>query len=82
MKLSIIAPVYNEAGNLRELFESIVKILTPLGYDWELVFVDDGSTDQSLSIMREFLDRQKYTVQIIEFRRNFGQTAAIAAGIE
>ncbi len=82
MKLSIISPVYNEAGNLRELFGSLIKILTPLGYDWELVFVDDGSTDQSLSIMREFLDQQKYAVQIIEFRKNFGQTAAIAAGIE
>lgn len=82
MKLSIISPVFNEAGNLRELFSSLVKILAPLGYDWELVFVDDGSNDQSLSIMREFLDQHKYAVQIIEFRKNFGQTAAIAAGIE
>ncbi len=82
VKLSIIAPVYDEADNLRELYDSLVKILVPLGYEWELVFVDDGSTDQSLSIMREFLDEQKYDLQIIEFRRNFGQTAAIAAGIE
>ncbi len=82
MKLSIISPVFNEADNLRELFSSLIKILTPLGYDWELVLVDDGSTDQSLAIMREFLDQQKCVMQIIEFRRNFGQTAAIAAGIE
>jgi glycosyltransferase involved in cell wall biosynthesis len=82
MKLSIISPVFNEAGNLRELFGSLIKNLTPLGYEWELVFVDDGSTDKSLSIMREFLEQQKHAVQIIEFRKNFGQTAAIAAGIE
>jgi glycosyltransferase involved in cell wall biosynthesis len=82
MYLSLISPVYNEAENLPALYTEIVKVLRPLKIDWELVFVDDGSTDQSLAIMNEFVKKDQHPVQVIELRKNYGQTAAIAAGIE
>jgi glycosyltransferase involved in cell wall biosynthesis len=82
MKLSLIIPVFNEADNLRELFSRIVNTLTPLEHEWEMIFINDGSTDASQDILQEFVSQSQYKVQVIDFRRNFGQTAAIAAGIE
>lgn len=82
MDLSLVIPVYNEAGNLRELFDAIRGALNPLGRSWEVVFVDDGSTDSSLEILREFVEREPEHARVVVFRRNFGQTAAIAAGLD
>lgn len=82
MKLSIITPIYNEAENLTTLFDEITTVMKNFKEEWELIFVDDGSTDQSRSVLNDFLELPGYTIKVIEFRKNYGQTAAIAAGID
>ncbi|SRR5581483_7744465 len=82
MDISLIIPVYNERENLPLLFESINRALTPVKKSWELIFVDDGSVDGSLDALRNLTQRDPRHVRVIVFRRNFGQTAAIAAGID
>jgi len=82
MKLSLVIPVYNEEATLPSLFNSIREALEPKYEPWEVVFVDDGSTDASLEILRELAAREPEHVRVIVFRRNFGQTAAIAGGLD
>lgn len=82
MDLSLIVPVYDEEENLPALFDAINEALKPLRRSWEVVFVDDGSTDSSLDILRKIAERQPKHVRVVVFRRNFGQTAAIAAGLD
>ena len=83
MKLSIIIPVFNEAENLPILNQSIHAALEGMtNYDWEVIYVDDGSTDNSLQVIRELVKQSSENTVGISFRRNFGQTAAIAAGID
>jgi glycosyltransferase involved in cell wall biosynthesis len=82
MNLSLITPVYNEEENLPLLFEAIYKIMPGLGHSWEIVLVDDGSRDGSLAVLQEFAQKDIDHVRVVSFRRNFGQTAAIAAGID
>ncbi len=81
MKLSIVVPVYNEEKNLPELFEQIVTAMKPLGMDWDVTFVDDGSSDASVEVIRELYALAPEQVRMVVFRRNYGQTAAISAGI-
>ncbi len=78
--VSVILPVFNEADNLEPLAEDIVAALEETGRSYEVIFVDDGSTDQSLDVLKT-LQRTLPSVVVIEFRRNFGQTAALAAGL-
>ena len=78
--VSVILPVFNEADNLEPLAEDIVAALEETGRSYEVIFVDDGSTDQSLTVLKT-LQRTHPSVVVIEFRRNFGQTAALAAGL-
>ena len=80
--LSLVIPVYNEQENLSLLFEAIQRVMGPLKKSWELIFVDDGSTDKSLDVLRELVKRDSNHVRVVVFRRNFGQTAAITAGID
>jgi glycosyltransferase involved in cell wall biosynthesis len=80
--LSLVVPVYNEEGNLRLLFDSIHQTIDPLSQSWEVVFVDDGSYDGSLDILNEFVEQDPEHVRVVSFRRNFGQTAAIVAGLD
>jgi len=82
VKLSLIVPVYNEEENLPILFEAIRQALQPLPHDWEVVFVDDGSQDGSLAALRILAEKDAAHVRVVILRRNFGQTAAIAAGID
>lgn len=82
MELSIVVPVYNEYDNLRLLHQSICEAITPLRIDWEMILVDDGSQDRSAQILEELALIDPTHVQYILLRRNFGQTAAIAAGID
>jgi glycosyltransferase involved in cell wall biosynthesis len=82
MDLSLIIPVYNEEKNLPLLFEAIYKVLNPLSHQWEVVLVDDGSRDHSLEVLRGYAMKDGEHVRVVSFRRNFGQTAAIAAGID
>jgi glycosyltransferase involved in cell wall biosynthesis len=82
MNLSLVIPVYNEEGNLPLLFESIYKTMPSLGRIWEAILVDDGSQDHSLSILEQYAAKDPAHMRVISFRRNFGQTAAIAAGLD
>ena len=77
--LSIVIPVHNEAPNLRELCREFVSVLTAAGRPFEILLIDDGSTDESFEILRE-LQAEDPRLRVIQFRRNFGQTAAFAAG--
>ena len=80
--ISLIIPVYNEEQNLPILFEAIHKTFDPLSYSWEVVFVDDGSEDDSLKVLTRLAEEDPQHLRVLSFRRNFGQTAAIAAGLD
>ena len=80
--LSLVIPVYNEEDNLPLLMDSIHAALNPLKKKWEVVFVDDGSKDDSLDVLTAIAEKDPKHVRVIVFRRNFGQTAAITAGID
>jgi glycosyltransferase involved in cell wall biosynthesis len=82
MNLSLIIPVYNEQENLPFLFEAIHKVMNSLNQSWEAILVDDGSQDNSLSVLKEYSQKDLGHIRVISFRRNFGQTAAIAAGLD
>jgi glycosyltransferase involved in cell wall biosynthesis len=82
MKLSLVVPVYNEEENLPLLFDAIHKVLDSIAYTWELILVDDGSRDNSVNVLNDLIAKDPQHVRVIVFRRNFGQTAAIAAGID
>ena len=79
-KLSLFLPVYNEEENLPRLNERIFQTMGRLGHSFEVIYVDDGSADRSLELLKEFAARDR-RVRVIAFRRNYGQTAAMAAGI-
>ncbi len=78
--LSIILPVFNEEENIRLQYQEITSAVDPLKLKYEILFVDDGSSDRSFEILRE-ISRKDRKVKLIKFRKNFGQTAAMAAGI-
>jgi len=79
--LSVVIPIRNEEPNLPELYREFTETLTAWGRSYELVLVDDGSTDRSFAILSE-LQAKDARVRVIRFRRNFGQTAAFAAGFK
>lgn len=78
-KISIVIPVYNEEKNLERLFERIVPVMDGLERDYEIVLVDDGSTDRSLEILLKHADKR---IKIVELTKNYGQHAAVFAGFE
>jgi len=80
--LSLIIPVYNEAENLPILYESIQETLKVNKNIWEVIFVDDGSSDNSFEVLKSLVEKDPEHVRVVAFRRNFGQTAAITAGID
>ena len=80
-EVSVFLPVYNEEPNLRPLHAKLDAALRALGRSAEIVYVDDGSTDGSLNILRE-LAQMDPRVRVVALRRNYGQTAAMAAGID
>lgn len=82
MNLSLVVPVFNEEENLPLLFDAIHKVMDALDRTWELILVDDGSCDNSLAVLNELVAKDPQHVRVVVFRRNFGQTAAIAAGID
>src|SRR3989440_2714616 len=79
--ISVFLPVFNEEPNLRPLHEKLDRALAQLGRSAEIIYVDDGSTDGSLNVLREIAARDK-RVRVIALRRNYGQTPAMAAGID
>jgi len=82
MKISIIIPVFNEAENLLFLHQAIHKAMEPIKIPWQIIYVDDGSSDGSGQTLAELAKADPEYVGVVELRRNFGQTAAIAAGID
>ena len=81
LDLSIVLPVYNEEGSLPSLISELTDALQELGSSYEIVAVDDGSSDDSVAVLRR-LQEQEPHLRIIQFRRNFGQTAAFTAGFD
>jgi len=80
MDLSVVVPVYNEEENVRPLAGEVMAVIGSLEKEIELIFVDDGSTDGTYAVLRE-LHREDARIKVLGLRRNFGQTAAMAAGI-
>lgn len=81
LAISVVLPVYDEEENIVALHEEIAAVLDKVPGQSEIIYVDDGSRDQTLTRLRELHDQDDRVV-VIEFRRNFGQTAAMAAGFE
>jgi len=81
-QISVIIPLYNEEENLRLLHQRLTETLSSLDDSYEIVFVDDGSLDDSLCILRELHKGDSEHVRIVEFRHNFGKTAALVAGFQ
>src|SRR5438270_9910344 len=79
--ISVFLPVLDEEPNLRPLHEKLDKALEQLGRTAEIIYIDDGSRDGSLSILRELAERDA-RVRVVSLKRNYGQTAAMAAGID
>ncbi len=81
LDLSIVIPVYNEAANLPELHKEISESCQKLKNAFEIIFVDDGSQDESIIILKQLL-KEDARIRIIQLRKNFGQTAALSAGFD
>jgi glycosyltransferase involved in cell wall biosynthesis len=80
LDLSVVFPVYNEAGNVEALVDDVVRACDPLGLEYEIVVVDDGSQDGTQDVLRRLKARLP-RLRVVLFRRNFGQTAALQAAI-
>jgi len=81
MDVSIVVPLYNEQESIRILHRAISEAIAPTSLDYEIIFVDDGSCDDTFNIA-ERLACDDRKLRIIRFRRNYGQTPAMAAGID
>src|SRR3989339_2199117 len=81
MKLAIVLPIYNEEENLRLLYDQLISPLNKLGEKYEIVCVNDGSSDNSWGVLKD-LASQDSNVKVVNFKNNFGQTAAMSAGIK
>jgi glycosyltransferase involved in cell wall biosynthesis len=79
--LSVVIPVRNEAPSLEELYNELTQTLTAWGRSYEIIVIDDGSTDDSIQILRRLQIVDPH-LRVIRFRRNFGQTAAFSAGFD
>jgi glycosyltransferase involved in cell wall biosynthesis len=79
--LSVIIPVHNEEENLHPLYHDLTSALEPTGQSYEVIFINDGSTDGSGEVLNAIAGADRH-VKVIHFRRNFGQTAAMMAGID
>lgn len=80
MDISVVLPVYNEEGNLEPLYTEIEEVMEENFDEWEVVFVDDGSTDSSLEVLEKLAENPE--VKVLEFKANFGQTQALQAGLD
>ena len=80
--ISIVIPVYNEESCLRELFARLYPALDALQRSYEVIFIDDGSKDRSVALLREIFQQRPAQTRIVILRGNFGQHAAIMAGFE
>lgn len=81
MTISIVIPLYNEEENVRELHAGLKPVMDSLGNEYEIIFVDDGSADNTLPLLQK-IQAEDDNVIVLSLRRNFGQTAAFAAGFD
>ena len=79
--ISVIIPVYNEGQNISSLYEKLASVLGRIGKEYEVIFVDDGSSDDTLAQLRS-ISQKDPQVRVLVLSRNFGQTAALSAGID
>lgn len=81
MKLSLVVPCFNEAENVALFQDAVIGALNDCDYDYEIIFVDDGSRDATLHNLRKLYEAQRCPVKVVSFSRNFGKEAAIYAGM-
>ena len=81
VKLSVVVPCYNEEGNVDAVFDEAVKVLGERNISFEMIFVNDGSTDGTMKKLRSVVDRAQVPVRVVDFSRNFGKEAAMMAGL-
>ena len=82
MKLSLVVPCYNEAENVQAFQDAVIGAFDGCGYDYEIIFVDDGSKDATLHNLRKIYNKQLCPVKVVSFSRNFGKEAGLYAGLE
>ena len=82
MKLSLVVPCYNEAENVAAFQDAAIEAFKDCGYDFEIVFVDDGSKDATFHNLKKLHAAQKCPVKVVSFSRNFGKEAGIYAGLQ
>jgi len=82
MKLSLVVPCYNEEENVAAFQEAVISAFDGCGYDYEIIFVDDGSRDATLVNLRKIHKEQKCPVKVVSFSRNFGKEAGLYAGLK
>ena len=82
MKLSLVVPCYNEAENVALFQDAVITAFEGCGYDYEIIFVDDGSKDATLHNLKKLHAAQRCPVKVISFSRNFGKEAGIYAGLQ
>lgn len=82
MKLSLVVPCYNEAENVAAFQNAVIQAFANRGFDYEIVFVDDGSKDATMFQLKKLFREQKCPVKVVSFSRNFGKEAAIYAGLK
>lgn len=82
MKLSLVVPCYNEAENIKLFQDAAIQTFSKCDYDYEIVFIDDGSTDATMLELRKAFQEQRCPVKVVSFSRNFGKEAGIYAGIQ
>ena len=81
VKISIVIPLYNEEDSLRPLHAQLRAVMDPLGYPYEIIFVDDGSEDGSFAVLQDLHANYK-NIKVVQFRRNFGKSAGLTAGFD
>ena len=82
MKLSLVVPCYNEAESVALFQEAVLEAFSDCGYEYEIVFVNDGSKDATMHNLRKLYKEQKCPVKVVSFSRNFGKEAALYAGLQ
>ena len=82
MKLSLVVPCYNEAENVSLFQNAVITAFDGCGYDYEIIFVDDGSRDATMFQLKKIFQEQRCPVKVVSFSRNFGKESAIYAGLK
>ena len=81
MKLSLVVPCYNEAENVSMFQDAVISAFEGCNYDYEIVYVNDGSRDATLHNLKKLFQAQRCPVKVVSFSRNFGKEAGIYAGM-